>query len=226
MEEDQVASPFSFVGATGGNTGSAAVDGDGWEPVPPPARPPAAEENGRGWEVVAVGAASSAAYDDCSVFPPSLHEGLHLLPDPDLNPTVVLPQHHGEAVGGLGESSSPPPRREENGEGEEMPEMRRWMSDSARRLIGSGLEAIHSKICLWRGGGLDCAIGGGVWSVAALAGFVVALMYLRRRYRREKELLLLLVQEKDQRISHLLHQIALMNEILVQRHRVTILRRL
>ncbi|XP_010911026.2 uncharacterized protein, partial [Elaeis guineensis] len=165
-----------------------------------PARPPAAEENGRGWEVVAVGAASSAAYDDCSVFPPSLHEGLHLLPDPDLNPTVVLPQHHGEAVGGLGESSSPPPRREENGEGEEMPEMRRWMSDSARRLIGSGLEAIHSKICLWRGGGLDCAIGGGVWSVAALAGFVVALMYLRRRYRREKELLLLLVQERTRYI--------------------------
>lgn len=223
MDEGEPASPFSFVGSGGNNTGSATglAGGDGWEPVPPPAPPAAAEENSRGWEVVAVGA---APYDDCSVFPPCNHEGLHLRPDPDLDPTLIrLHDHHGEAVGGLGESSSPPPPR---GEEEEMPVMRRGMSDSARRVIGLGLEVFHSKISLWRGGGLECGIGGVAWSVAALAGFVGALMYLKRRHRRENELLLLLLQEKDQRISQLLDQIALLNEIIAQRHRVSVLRKL
>lgn len=78
----------------------------------------------------------------------------------------------------------------------------RWgpLSESAWRLIGSGLEAIHAKITLFReneGGGLGC-LSVGVWSFAVVSGLVGALIFMRRGHRREKELLFLLDQEKDQ----------------------------
>ncbi|RRT74177.1 hypothetical protein B296_00032596 [Ensete ventricosum] len=184
MDVPDETSPFPFGSSEGAAAPTAA---ESWEAV---AQLPA-EDHGKGWEMVATGAST---HDDCSIFPPVLHEGLYLRNDslPALAPPVP-PQ---EQVRVVEEPSSWPMRYEQVGE------MRptRWgpLSDSARRLIGSGIEVIRAKISLCKGGGLGLVAGGGVWSFMAVAGFVGALMYMKRRHRREKELLLLLLQEKDQ----------------------------
>ncbi|CAL9084261.1 unnamed protein product [Musa textilis] len=210
MDVPDETSPFPIGSSEGAAAPTAA---DAWETV---AQLPA-EEHGRGWEMVPTGASN---HDDCSIFPPTLHEGLYLRHDslPVLAPPIP-PQ---EQVRVVEEPSSWPMRSEEVGE------MRptRWgpLSDSARRLIGSGIEVIHAKISLCKGGGLGLSTGRGVWSFMAVAGFVGALMYMKRRHRREKELLLLLLQEKDQRIRELLNQIALMNHIIAAGYRIPVMK--
>ncbi|WOL17659.1 hypothetical protein Cni_G26452 [Canna indica] len=207
------ATPFPFDGNDSPASPKAAADA--WETV----AQPLSEEHARGWEMVAAGASS---YDECSIFPPSLHEGLHLRPDPlPITTPYFLSQEQDRVVE---EPSSCPTSVELDGEMKPMP----WgsLSDSAKRLIRSGLEVIHAKFALCRGerrGGNFA--GRGVWSLAAVAGAVSALIYMRRRRRREKELLLLLLQEKDQRIRELLNQIALMNLMIASHQQVSVRRR-
>ncbi|XP_072978857.1 uncharacterized protein [Typha angustifolia] len=218
--EDGKASPFPFAGA-----GTSSVAGDGWEAVAPPATPPVWEESGRGWEVVAdvsAGVGGGGSFDDCAIFPPSLHEGLHLHPDPNQD---LTPRSLQEADG---EPYSPRWSEVVEEEKEAVVErtfrLQRRLSDSARRILDSGMEVIQSKMPFC--GGAGGVIAGGIWSLSVLAGLGI-MMYMRRRDRRERDLLLLLLQEKDQRISQLLHQIALINEIKTMLpHQVSVLRKL
>ncbi|KAG6522854.1 uncharacterized protein LOC122053253 [Zingiber officinale] len=170
-------------------------------------------EHPRGWDTVAEGPSS--------VFPPILHEGLHFLPAPLPTLAPSPPVQDQDCV--VEESPS-------DSAGDEVVSQivpARWgpLSESAWRLIRSGLEAIHARITLFReneGGGSGC-LSVGVWSFAVVAGLVGALIFMRRGHRREKELLFLLYQEKDQRIRDLLNQIALMSRI-INAHEVSVLR--
>ncbi|URE01238.1 hypothetical protein MUK42_20858 [Musa troglodytarum] len=146
-----------------------------------------------------------------AVFPPSLHEGLDLHPHAHLGVEISASAVENEE------------KMEE--EEEERAVMERCpLSGSARSLV-TGLEMVCSRIPLWRGKGSSWS-GGGGWWFAAVAGFAGLMMYLRRRHRRENELLVLLNKDKDQRISQLLNQIALMNGMVAARRRVPVMRRL
>lgn len=180
---------FPFAGAAF----SAFVAGHEPGALPPPAR----EEHGKGWELV-----PSAIYDDCSIFPPSHHEGLHLRQDPDAHPS--LPSDRDT------EPSSPVVEKEE------WARRARRVSESARRLVAWGVELFDDKI----------GFSGTVWPYAAAVVAVAAVVLARRRHRKEKNnLLLLLLQEKDQRINLLLNQIELMREIIAANNQVSILRK-
>ncbi|CAL9100238.1 unnamed protein product [Musa acuminata var. zebrina] len=149
-----------------------------------------------------------------AVFPPNLHEGLDLHPHAHLSVEMSASAVENEE------------KIEEEEEEEERAVMQRCaLSGSARRSLETGLEMVCSRIPLWRGKGSSWS-GGEGWWFAAVAGFAGLMMYLSRRHRREKELLLLLNKDKDQRISQLLNQIALMNEMVAARRRVPVMRRL
>ncbi|OAY80424.1 hypothetical protein ACMD2_17939 [Ananas comosus] len=230
-------------GGGGAASRSAAAPGDGWVAVASPQPPEAAaaaaaeeeeeeeEERFRGWEMVADGIGGGigggGSFDDCAIFPPSLHEGLHLRAESNQALVPLLqqePSHSGRVEEEELEEEEEEEREEE--EEERGPLVRRGFSDSARQIWDSGIEVIQSKISLCGGvvSGV-CATGAGVWSVAAMSVFAGVLMYMRRRDRRERDLLLLLVQEKDKRITQLLHQIALMNAVNPAIHQVSILRK-
>ena len=153
------------------------------------------EVTGRGWEMVLAGsAAASSSYDgdDLSVFPPSLHEGLTPTltlgsPSPSSSPSTSA------SIEGLEES------KDEEVVVEEHHLSRTRISESARRLVVSGIKLVRSKLAaLSGGGGGGSCDGGAVWSFAAVVGFAGVLMYMRRRHRREKQLLLFMILEKDE----------------------------
>lgn len=151
-------------------------------------------DGGKGWEVVAPASAarpsstSATSYgDDFCVFPPSLHEGLPpnlTLDSPSSSPKGLAENYKGEEE----EAAEPECRH--------VSPMR--IAESARRLVESGIELIRSKIGGLSGGGGGCGNGGAVWSFAAVAGFAGVLMYMRRRHRRERDLLLFMILEKDE----------------------------
>ncbi|THU65959.1 hypothetical protein C4D60_Mb05t09150 [Musa balbisiana] len=124
------------------------------------------------------------AEDGNAVFPPSLHEGLDL---------------HAHAHLGVEMSDSAVENEEkiEEKEEERAVMQRCPLSGSARRSLETGLEMVCSRIPLWRGKGKSWS-GGEGWWFAAVAGFAGLMMYLSRRHRGEKELLLLLNKDKDQ----------------------------
>ncbi|PKA59858.1 hypothetical protein AXF42_Ash015916 [Apostasia shenzhenica] len=185
---------------------------DGWEAV---ALPLTSEMNGRTWKTVA------ASSDDCSIFPPNLHEGLHQRYDLDQTlaaqpPPDPLQKPIIERYFLLSE------KKEEDRCPALMP-----LSNSAKRMMGSGLQLVRSKVSA-RGGGRGEASGICAWSFAALAGMVGMagiFLYLRRRHQREKDFLLFLIREKDQKIGLLLHQIAELNAVLAAHRKVPVLRR-
>nr|CAD1832380.1 unnamed protein product [Ananas comosus var. bracteatus] len=206
-------------GGGGAASRSAAAPGDGWVAVASPQPPEAAaaaaaeeeEERFRGWEMVADGigggVGGGGSFDDCAIFPlASMRE----------------PSHSGRVE----EEELEEEEEREEEEEERGPLVRRGFLDSARQIWDSGIEVIQSKISLCGGvvSGV-CATGAGVWSVAVMSVFAGVLMYMRRRDRRERDLLLLLLQEKDKRITQLLHQIALMNAVNPAIHQVSILRK-
>ncbi|XP_020089930.1 zinc finger and BTB domain-containing protein 4-like isoform X2 [Ananas comosus] len=205
-------------GGGGAASRSAAAPGDGWEAAAAAAAEEEEEEEEerfRGWEMVADGIGGGigggGSFDDCAIFPPSLHEGLHLRAESNQALVPLLhqePSHSGrvEEEELEEEEEEEEEEREEEEEEERGPLVRRGFSDSARQIWDSGIEVIQSKISLCGGvvGGV-CATGAGVWSVAAMSVFAGVLMYMRRRDRRERDLLLLLVQEKDKKrvVNHL-----------------------
>nr|CAD1837887.1 unnamed protein product [Ananas comosus var. bracteatus] len=143
---------------------------------------------------------------------PPEHEGLFLHPDPY------------KTLARISKSSSPLSRGDKEEEEEDAVDrassVGTGLLDVARRVMGGArFEAIHSRIGLRGGGGgarggrRGGGGGGGVWSIAAAVGLMGILMYMRRRDRQERDLLLLLIKEKEQMIGQLLHQIALMNEV-------------
>uniref|UniRef100_A0A0D9X125 Uncharacterized protein n=1 Tax=Leersia perrieri TaxID=77586 RepID=A0A0D9X125_9ORYZ len=138
--------------------------------------------------------------DDCDVFPPRLHEGLGV-------------EAEEAAAAKEGEDDDDDDDGEEDfGEDEE------WIwgwgrcRAAARRAWASGVGAVREGLMVH--GTCGCpAVRPAVWSAAGAAIVVGALLYARRRDRRERDLLVMLSQEKDKRIAQLLHQIALMSDI-------------
>jgi hypothetical protein len=133
------------------------------------------------WELVhptvTVAAASpvDGGLDDCAIFPPRLHEGL-----------------------GLEEEAATKEEKDEETDEEEEEEDEwlwgRWgrCRAAARRAwaAGAGSVLVHGE-CRCPG------VRPAVWSAAAAAVVVGALLYMRRRDRRERDLLVMLSQEKD-----------------------------
>lgn len=73
----------------------------------------------------------------------------------------------------------------------------RAVGESVRRILGFGYELINSKL-----GDLKSSVGRRtVWSAGAAALFFATVMYVRKRDRRERQLLMLLLEEKDQVID-------------------------
>lgn len=73
----------------------------------------------------------------------------------------------------------------------------RAVGESVRRILGFGYELINSKL-----DDLKSSVGRRtVWSVGAAALFFGTVMYVRKRDRRERQLLMLLLEEKDQVIN-------------------------
>uniref|UniRef100_A0A0E0EDY4 Uncharacterized protein n=1 Tax=Oryza meridionalis TaxID=40149 RepID=A0A0E0EDY4_9ORYZ len=152
--------------------------------------------------VVAVGAAAAddGGLDDCDVFPPRLHEGL--------------------GVEGEAEEAAAKEGEEDDGEDDDDDEFGdgEWLwgwgrcRAAARRAWAAGVGAVREGLMVH--GTCGCpAVRPAVWSAAGAAVVVGALLYARRRDRRERDLLVLLSQEKDKRIAQLLHQIALMSDM-------------
>lgn len=70
----------------------------------------------------------------------------------------------------------------------------RSVGESVRRILGFGYELMNSKF-----DDLKNLVGvRTVWSVGAAAVFLGTVMYVRKRDRRERQLLMLLLDEKDQ----------------------------
>ncbi|CAD6223238.1 unnamed protein product [Miscanthus lutarioriparius] len=172
---------------------------DAWEVVTP-TDPPVAHVDG--------------GLDDCAIFPPRLHEGLGLDGEPEEVP--LLPAAAKEA--------------EEEEEGVEDDEWLwgwgwRWERCrlAARRAWAAGVGTVQERVLVH--GACGCpAVRPAVWSAAAAAAVVGALLYARRWDRRERDLLVLLSKEKDKRIAQLLHQIALMSDIRSANEAVKIIR--
>lgn len=151
---------------------------------------------------VAAAAPIDGGLDDCAIFPPRLHEGLGL---------------EGEEE----EAAAKEEKDEEETDDEEVEWIWGWgrWRAAARRAWAAGAEGV-----LVHG---ECGCPGvrpAVWSAAAAAVVVGALLYVRRRDRRERDLLVLLSQEKDKRIAQLLHQIALLSDIRSGSEAIKILR--
>jgi hypothetical protein len=68
------------------------------------------------------------------------------------------------------------------------------VADLVSQIWSSGLEVVKSKIA---------SKGIGFWTMTTLFGLVGILSYMRKRDKRERELLMILLHEKDQ--VHLLH---------------------
>ncbi|XP_078164858.1 uncharacterized protein LOC144559645 isoform X2 [Carex rostrata] len=64
------------------------------------------------------------------------------------------------------------------------------VTDSVSQIWSSGMEVIKSKIA---------SKGIGFWTMTTLFGLVGILSYMRKRDKRERELLMILLHEKDQR---------------------------
>ncbi|GJN11147.1 hypothetical protein PR202_ga29319 [Eleusine coracana subsp. coracana] len=164
------------------------------------------------WEFVAPTAPAAAhvdgGLDDCAIFPPRLHEGLGLEGEPEEAAAVAA--SGGAAATKEVEVEGEKEEEEEDGDG--------WgwswerCRSAARRAWEAGVEAVQERVLVH--GACGCtAVRPAVWSAAAATVAVGALLYARRRDRKERDLLLLLSQEKDKRIAQLLHQIALMSDI-------------
>lgn len=174
---------------------------------------------GRGWEILAEVSANYGGGDDedeFSVFPPELHEGLA----PSLTLALDFP------------SSSTSAHQFRDGVQEKTEEdsshvSRTPISGSARRLFELGIKLVRSKLAaVLKSRTSEGRCGErAVWSFAALAGVAGILMYMRRRHRREKQLLLFLILEKDERINQLVDQIVKMSEAITANCKVPVVTR-
>ncbi|KAL7161286.1 hypothetical protein ACSBR2_041852 [Camellia fascicularis] len=182
----------------------------------------------REWSMVAFRDAHfDSNHDHSVVFPPINHEGLHITSSPsddlhqDLKPSNSPPDDN-ELL-----PLSPPQTAGVGGE-------------AVARWVGFGFELLRSKVS-----GIASSVrnfvgfGGTNWSYSlganrsfsSATGVAAALLVwcllavVRRRRRRvlvrkeSRDHLILLIKEKDEKINHLLQQIAQMNQVLLSLHR-------
>ncbi|KAL1551088.1 hypothetical protein AAHA92_18974 [Salvia divinorum] len=176
------------------------------------------------WQQVDGEGNSSAVKDDFftrpSVFPPGNHEDLPVTNQGDERQQL---QRQGQGQG-QGPIHTPPPPAG-GGDG-----VRRWM-----RLHMGALQTGIFQILGRLRNCATCRVG--LWFFACMAGGVAAallllfwrrrvLMWWRRRLQLDssKKSLMAVIDEKDKKINQLLFQIAQMNEILLARRRVPVIR--
>ncbi|CAL5396445.1 unnamed protein product [Camellia sinensis] len=164
---------------------------------------------------VAVITDNNYLHNSCSIFPPTDHEGLPISPQHNHQPPPQAssspPLEGGDEVAAVA------PVRAAGGSG--------WRLRSHLGLLSSGIVRVAFAV-------RDYAVcRRGFWSFLCVAGVLgVSFLYgkvwrWRRRFRREnEERLMLLVREKDEKISQLWLQIAQMNEVLSARRRVLVVR--
>ncbi|EEF39979.1 uncharacterized protein LOC8281855 [Ricinus communis] len=152
---------------------------------------------------------------DLSIFPPINHEGLQVPPQPPPPPpdTQTDPSEP---------SSTTVCNNGEEGE-------KGLLSDSTGKRLKLRVEILKSWVVAIANRG---DVRSGFWSFGSISAVVAAavLIYTRvqrwRQWIREKRAnsLLLLIKEKDQKISQLLLQIANMNKTLSTRRKVPVIR--
>ncbi|KAJ4972928.1 hypothetical protein NE237_006102 [Protea cynaroides] len=185
-----------------------------------------------GWEVVL--RRQTPSVDDYSIFPPSNHEGLHVpFPDGRQEQEVAEEDPESEVEASTSTSTS----------GTDIEVLTPRLSDSSLRFAGDvvkqlrfGLEFLCSNFFRLASSVRSRVIRGRTinWSFASSIGVAAALLssllYMgvrrwRRRILLEKlDRLILLVQEQDEKISRLSQQITQMNDLLLARHTVPVLR--
>ncbi|KAI4374530.1 hypothetical protein MLD38_012513 [Melastoma candidum] len=184
-------------------------------------------------ESTAAAFAGSKESEDFSVFPPSNHENLHLIPTP--LPTLSTQSSsssasnfsHSPPSSSSSASSSYSDAEEEEEENNDpcppkppiqvtVPGLGRpgWLQ------IGTGL--IRSRVL----GKFHSIVGSDgrrrvFWSVGAFAAVAAWIwwLYVRIRIRRRWMRMVRVIREHDEKIAQLLHQIARMNEVLLMKHR-------
>ncbi|KAF3431510.1 hypothetical protein FNV43_RR26241 [Rhamnella rubrinervis] len=178
-------------------------------------------------------------HDDV-VFPPTHHEGLQL---PHPTTTLQAPPDAHQPVDTISQSSSSSSAMSSDGD-DEARDSQPWLASGLvganeiwRRLrlgfgvMSAGALRMASKFCDYK------LRAGAYWAVASMTGVVTAVLvslYVRvllRRWRpravdhlHDKERMVLLVREKDEKISQLLLRVARMNESLTSPRRVPVLR--
>ncbi|XP_058070134.1 uncharacterized protein LOC131219146 isoform X2 [Magnolia sinica] len=174
-----------------------------WEEVEPPQ---CQSHVNKEWEMM--------GGDDCSIFPPSSHEGLPISNTLD--------------VGGAPPAAEPPPsvvidRGRDIGELPVQPTSRP-STFTLLRFSKHQFHLIRSKLLLILRPLTPCP----VWSFAPAAITLLgALIYRcrRRALSMDKESsMLLLIRDKDEKISQLMHQITEMNKVVSARRSVPVLR--
>ncbi|XVE85813.1 hypothetical protein DITRI_Ditri17bG0121300 [Diplodiscus trichospermus] len=156
---------------------------------------------------------------ELSVFPPSRHEGLEITTD-------VAEEEEVHAGDELEVNSSVGSRSSSTGDGANSGALKK--ANEIGKILCNGIVKVGARIRYYM------AFGWGVWSVGAVGGVVAAVLlslaYAKVKSRRprvkeeKKDRLVLLIQEKDQKINQLLVQIAHMNELFLARRRVAVLR--
>ncbi|KAF8005700.1 hypothetical protein BT93_K0091 [Corymbia citriodora subsp. variegata] len=182
-----------------------------------------------------------------SVFPPSNHENLHVLsgtcgkrrsPSPVLPPPADLlssPSQFFTSSSSPSLSSSSSSSSFSSSDVDEELQGEPQPSDSAVQvrepgraagLLGFGFRVLGSKVF----GAMNSLFGrtsareGLFWlsvtsAVVVLWGVCARFRLLRMRHRERVDGLMRAVKERDEKIAHLLHQIAQMNEVLLSRHK-------
>ncbi|KNA04822.1 hypothetical protein SOVF_196160 [Spinacia oleracea] len=143
-------------------------------------------------------------YDDnSSIFPPSEHEDLPLVGEQDSDSLQSPLPSAGSNTGALEEEKMKPDSR-----------LSIMMNEIGTRMFTFGTRLFQVFLC---SNSTRC------FSIFPAAALMVALFAIVKILQWRNRFLLL-VREKDQRISQLLHQIAHMNEILSARRKVPVLR--
>ncbi|KAK9278793.1 hypothetical protein L1049_028371 [Liquidambar formosana] len=158
------------------------------------------------WSMVVI---RDSLSDDCSVFPPINHEGLHISSRHNhQNPECPSPSPSLPSL----PSPSPSPSDEtgEDPQSSSPSNYRIRLPVDVSRWFAIGLEVLRSKFLgIVPSFRYNAAIGGSVWSFAPVAGLVtsllLSLLYMRvrrRRHRRcleqSRDHLLLLIKERDE----------------------------
>ncbi|XP_021747317.1 uncharacterized protein LOC110713150 [Chenopodium quinoa] len=148
-------------------------------------------------------------YGDNSIFPPSEHEDLPLLGEASGSPRNTSPRRQSSLSSACTDIGSPKEQQTKSDT-----RLSIMMNVMGTRMYTFGRKVFQVFLC---SSSRRC------FSIFPATAIVVALLacvkILQWRNR-----LLVLIREKDQRISQLLHQIAHMNEILSARRKVPVLR--
>ncbi|KAL2904044.1 Coagulation factor XII [Bienertia sinuspersici] len=141
-----------------------------------------------------------------SIFPPSEHEDLPLFREDSTSPTVMLPS---QSPSSFACSDAGLPKEQQAKSDSRFLVV---MNEIGTRMYTFGRRVFQVFLC----SNSRCS------SIVPAAVMVFAL-FACMKILQWRNRLLLLMKEKDQRISHLLHQISHMNEILSARRKVPVL---